>query len=259
MLKKILIVLFLIVAQNCYSQSLFRIIARPKIKIHKAFEAQRVTIIHQQQIERAIQVAEFNSRFRQTTTVNITPMISNNQPVGFLCNNITQDICKPEQLYGSYNYLKLASREMPRLTVNWSHINKTSTYNGAHHIINIAVIQELQLSVKTDYKNLAEYPSLQEMTRQAPALFHPMHNNPKYTSVFHNKERQINLYNECGIKGVIEDFFEQLKIVNEQEGLPELPEDVIIGTLLEAQLWAEHFGLKWDNESESIINNELAE
>lgn len=129
----------------------------------------------------------------------------------------------PLRVVGPNTYLKGVSKRFKGLS-EWRGVGDSKTYNGAHHIVTKYVIKELGGNG--------------ECMRQAPSVFHQLHNNPAYIDWFHNHQKQLAIYQEKGIKGIMMDFFENVGNDFSKEDKAQL--------MLEAELWAKHWGLKWD-------------
>ena len=84
------------------------------------------------------------------------------------------------------------------------------------------------------------------MVLNAPGMFHKFHNNPEFVQFFHNSALQLEIYNDAGIKGVLDYFFENMVKLNIEQGLKPIDQEIIDGTYLEAELWTTHFGLDWE-------------
>lgn len=165
---------------------------------------------------------------------------------------------RPENIYGGYNYLRTMTKLSYRSSDNieniyqnaWQKINLTRGYNGAHHIVNKSTLEQIHQNMKAKARERGEVftINLSEMQNNAPAIFHRLHGDPEFTSVFHNKERQLKIYYTSGMKAVIDDFFEQVNLIAwESEGLvPQIPLKVIDGTYVEAELWCKTFNLRWE-------------
>lgn len=128
----------------------------------------------------------------------------------------------PTRVVGPNVYLKGVSKRFKGLT-NWDKVADSRSYNGAHHIVTKFVIKELGGN--------------SECIRQAPSVFHPLHNDVRYIDWFHNHQKQLAIYQEKGIRGIMIDFFE-----NVGEDFTEAEKEQL---MLEAELWARHWGLKW--------------
>lgn len=138
----------------------------------------------------------------------------------------------PSVVIGPNMYLKGIGNRF-RGQAGWQGIGRSDGYNGAHHVVTRRVIREIGGNGKDIFAN-------------APSVFHPFHNRPEYAELFHNHQRQLELYDRCGIKCVMEDFLERIGEVNKREGLPEYSEKSKEQLMLEAQLWAEHWGFVWE-------------
>lgn len=245
--------LFLILLYyNVNAQSIFRVIKPARVKLFKkpelSLQISRVTIVESSSIESAIIVAQYQSRLRHQEQLYQQQMLNtSNQPVLFLSQEIHQTICKPEKLYGSYNYLRLCSQNMKE-SLGWKNINKADSYNGVHHIINLSTLNELYLIVENNYNQgiITTYPFYNDFIKNAPAIFHKFHNDPRMRELFHNKEMQLLLYNQYGVKGILDNFFKAIIILNQSNGLEPIEQEIIQGSYLEAKLWCDNYGLKWE-------------
>ena len=141
-------------------------------------------------------------------------------------------IMPPSRLVGPTNYLRGVSTRL-KGRPGWERIGQSGGYNGAHHIVTRAVIK--QISGKSG-----------EILSNAPAVFHPLHNNPNFEYMFHDHKRQLQIYENSGVEGVIIDFFDRANAVSKRLGLPLYNDEVIKQALLEGELWAKHWGLKWN-------------
>lgn len=162
----------------------------------------------------------------------------------------------PSSLWGSYHYLRVLTKLSqrpgavhPKYASEWKHIYQVTSYNGVHHIVNQRTLKSLYHSMRNKAKERKEpfYIRLDEMMREAPASLHPFHGNPEYKTFFHNPERQMQLYEEGGIRAIVVDYFISLHRFHTKHPntAPFIPTDVRKNTLLEAKLWAETFHLKW--------------
>ena len=129
----------------------------------------------------------------------------------------------PSRVVGPNMYLKGVGNRFKGLS-EWDKVGDSRSYNGAHHIVTKYVIKEIGGN--------------SECIRQAPSVFHPLHNNPEYVGWFHNHQKQLAIYKEKGIKGIIEEFFENVGNDFSREDKEHL--------MLEAELWAKHWNLKWE-------------
>ena len=250
-IKLISVVIFCCLSSNLFAQNLFRLI-RPVVR--KPFSVyqmpatiQRVTVVETRNIERAVRVATLQSAQRQQLELHQTAMKAYpNVDVSYMVQDINQLKCRPEQIYGGYNYLKVCTSAMKGK--EWENINKNNLYNGVHHLITIQTIKVLHKESLLAYEEgrISLYPFFNDMVANAPGLFHQLHNNPAYRSIFHNSEVQLELYNTGGIKAILDDFFINIQKIQIENRMEQIPEDVIKGTYLEAELWSEHFGLIWE-------------
>ena len=129
----------------------------------------------------------------------------------------------PTRVVGPNVYLKGVSNRFKGLT-NWDKVADSSSYNGTHHIVTKFVIKELGGN--------------SECIRQAPSVFHPLHNDVRYIDWFHNHQKQLEIYKENGVRGIMGDFFE-----NVGADFTEAEKEQL---MLEAELWAKHWNLKWE-------------
>lgn len=129
----------------------------------------------------------------------------------------------PTRVVGPNTYLKGVGKRFKGLS-EWNGVGDSRTYNGAHHIVTKYVIREIGGN--------------SECMRQAPSVFHKLHNRPEYVDWFHNHTKQLAIYQEKGIKGIMIDFFEKVG-----QDFTEADKEQL---MLEAELWAKHWGLKWD-------------
>jgi len=128
----------------------------------------------------------------------------------------------PSRVVGPNSYLKGISRRFKGQN-GWGSINKANGYNGAHHIVTRFVIRELGGN--------------SECVNNAPSVFHPLHNDLRYTNWFHNHQKQLELYQEGGISSIMTDFFD-----NVGKDFTDVEKEQL---MLEAELWAKHWGFKW--------------
>lgn len=133
-----------------------------------------------------------------------------------------ETVRQPIRVVGPNKYLRGISKRFKGVE-GWESVNKSGGYNGAHHIITRFVIREIGGS--------------SECLNNAPSVFHPLHNHPEYIDFFHNHTRQLELYKQGGISAIMNDFFEKVGQDFTQAEKEQL--------MLEAELWAKHWGLKW--------------
>lgn len=250
MVKRILIsLLFLLLVSSAYSQSAFRVIriARNAKVFRPSVICREIRVPRTQGYlaNQLIAAHNPNSVIRQANKHCVPEIIITAE------YNIPL-LRMPETLYGGYNNLKTIAGIAKNPTAVdkryiriWKHINNSTTYNGVHHIVNKSTLKAIHLEqVKSTRKNI----NLAAMQNNAPAIFHIYHGNQAYKDVFHNSEAQLDLYHQKGIKGVIQAFFAQLNYINAHGPLKLSPvsKEVIKGTMLEAEIWAKTFGLRWE-------------
>lgn len=202
-----IVVILLLLATNVYPQSLFRISKAGR----RGLKVQRTITTKQSHINLARRVVErriLTEQVRQNKTT--------------LRVNHLQTHSLPSRVVGPNNYLKGVSRRF-KGTKGWKEINNTTGYNGAHHIVTRFVIKEIGGN--------------SEAIANAPSVFHPLHNDLRYTDWFHNHQRQLEIYQKGGIKAIILDFF------NRVDGFEKEDVETI---LLEGELWSKHWGFKWE-------------
>lgn len=162
----------------------------------------------------------------------------------------------PSTLWGSYRYLRVLtalSRDKkyihPANVEQWKDVFVVNKYCGVHHIVNKNTLKEIYRAAKAQAAlNKQDYGvSLDEMQREAPASLHPFHGNKKYSKIFHNTTRQLELYQQGGVRAILVDYFQSLRALhqNHPNEAPAVPREVINNTLLEGKLWAETFHLRW--------------
>ena len=209
------IILLLLISVNSYSQSVFSL-----KKVGNKIRVRRTVSVNTVSRNIAVRLANEQAKRRSFT-------IRSNR----LEYEYSAAIVRPTLMYGPNNYLKASSRILKSQN-GWHNIHQSGGYNGAHHIVTKSVIKQLGLG--------------QEAINNAPSVFHPLHNNPAFELNFHNHSEQLKLYNVGGIKLIIINFFEQIRAINKENGLPNYPQGLIDKELIEAEFWAKYWGLKWD-------------
>lgn len=163
----------------------------------------------------------------------------------------------PGNIYGGYNYLKTIAKLSrspntvePAYARMWRLINDNAAYKGAHHIVNKSTLRIIyeDMAARAEMAGKPFSVNLTEMQNNAPGIFHILHGHPSYQRIFHNAERQTDIYYEYGMKAVIEDFFEQINRISAASlgSIPGIPPSVMSGTYIEAELWCKTFHLRWD-------------
>lgn len=228
-----LTILLLFVSVNCFAQNIYQVIT----KTPEIIKVGRTVVVSPSTVPIA-KNALFN-RSEEILTEKVKKQV-------ILQTVINQPICKPEEVAGGYNYLRIANREMHN-EEGWEDVACSSLYNGAHHIINKSVLEVIYTDLRFRARTRGEtLPfNLADVQSNAPAMFHIYHNHPKYRNFFHDRDRQLRLYYSKGVFGILDDFLRRVDEVNAKEGLPPYSEKFKQTTLLEAELWAKHYGLKW--------------
>ena len=243
-MKNIFILILFILSCNAYSQNVYHLIKPYKNifgKIQYPITIQKVTTIQLSNIESAVEAAYFNSEVRKLENIYIQHMKSiNNTPIEFITQNIRQFNCSPENLYGGYNYLITCSRILYSKSPN--------ILNSVRLIININLLKYLHQESIENYntKEIYDYPFLDKFIINSPALLIPSLDYGEYNYLLNNNHDQINIYKNFGIKGILDIFFKHLNIINKKHGSNALPEYLIKGTYLEAKVWCNYYGLKWE-------------
>lgn len=142
-----------------------------------------------------------------------------------------QPIQRPMQVPGSVGYLKGAARAF-KDTPQWEKVYESGGYNGAHHIVTKHLLEELGLNG--------------EAITNAPGVLHPLHNNKYFDIYFHDHDTQKELYEQGGIKLILENFFKCINDINEALGYPRYNREFIENEMFEAEIWAKYWGLKWE-------------
>ena len=91
--------------------------------------------------------------------------------------------------------------------------------------------------------------NLEEAQRNAPAIFHPLHGDPRFQEIFHDPLEQYETYIKFGMKAVILNKLAQINKLNAIEGFPELPIEYMDGLLKETELWTKYNGLIWERST----------
>lgn len=165
-------------------------------------------------------------------------------------------LANPNSIYGGYNYLKTVAKLShtqnavePAYVRMWHLINDTNTFHGAHHIVNKSTLKIIFEDMQEKAWSLGrDLPfTLSEMQNNAPGIFHMLHGHPAYQRLFHNTERQLDIYYESGVKGILDDFFERLDQITISSGgdIPSPNPAAVEGTYKEAELWSKTFHLRW--------------
>lgn len=202
---RVVFVFLLLIPYNLYSQSIYKFIGKGvNLQVTRTITTNSIYL----NLAREIFVSQNlkNIRIISPTTVQVT---------------YSPNVVTPAIVLGPNSYLKGVSRAF-KGTKEWKVVNAAVGYNGAHHIVTKFVIKQIGGS--------------EEAIKNGPSVFHPLHNKPEYVDVFHNHQRQLEIYNRDGIKGIVEDFFDRVNGFTDEE---------VKLMLLESELWAKHWGFKW--------------
>lgn len=203
-MRIVFIILFLF-SQNLYSQSIFKFIGKgAALKVTRTIT---VSEIH------ANLARELFSAYGLANVRVISPTM--------LQATYTPQIVTPAVVIGPNSYLRGVSQAFKGAKA-WQNVNAPQGYNGAHHIVTKFVIREIGGNA--------------EAIKNGPSVFHPLHNKPEYVDIFHNHQRQLEIYKVGGIKGIVDDFFDRVPGFTDEERKI---------MLLESELWSKHWGFKW--------------
>lgn len=227
-MRNILFVVFIFLFTNSFSQNTYTL-----VRASKALEGiviNRATITYPKHLNSA-----YNAILTQTNSIDVSRI----QEQIILQTQIQQSRCHPMEVVGGYNYLRTVSKGMAGCE-GWGRIRQGGGYNGAHHIISKSTLDVIfkQRKEKT-YLNYSDFQ------RNAPAIFHPFHNNKNFEHLFHDSPRQLELYNKGGVSYILSDFFFNINEINRRYGLPEYAPELINRSFIEAKFWADTYGLRW--------------
>ena len=220
---RLIAIFCLFLSLNVYSQNLYQVAKAGR-------KGLRIT--------RTITVAPRNVSLAKRVVLNrsIKTKVGVGVQQAVIIAQMRQPVCPPTQLAGGYNYLRAVTKRFKPLP-QWERIAKSGGYNGAHHIVTQTVIDAI--AREEGLKHVTEIKA------NAPAVYSPLHGSPVYSDLFHDHATLLSTYHEKGVRGVVTEFFERLNIAHEKEGLPPYDEETIKTELGEAELWSEHWGLKW--------------
>lgn len=204
-----IVLLILLLSTNLYAQNNYRFFKKGSAAVVKRTTAKEFREIAQKVIrERAAQGKAHRELKREYTQRNQSPM----------------------QIAGDVGYLKGTARVF-KDKPEWAKIYESGGYNGPHHIVTKSVLEEMDLKG--------------EAIANAPGVFHPLHNDKYFEAYFHNHELQLQLYEQGGIKLILENFFKVINEINEAFGFPKYNQEFIDKEMFEAEIWARYWGLKW--------------
>lgn len=159
-----------------------------------------------------------------------------------------QSLRSPRNIYGPYKYVRTFSRISKQENLvatqyieEWKGIQESRGYNGAHHLVNKYTIKLIHDQMKSSGIKF----NLTDCQNNAPAIFHPLHGNPKFKDIFHNPEQQLAEYNQFGMKVVVSNILNNIEKISIENGLGTLPELYKESILLETEFWCKEYGLKF--------------
>lgn len=159
-----------------------------------------------------------------------------------------QSLRSPINIYGPYKYVRIFSRISKQENLvaaqyikEWKGIQESQGYNGAHHLVNKYTIKLIHEQMK---ENGIKF-NLSDCQNNAPAIFHPLHGNPKFKEIFHNPEQQLADYNQFGMKVVVSNILNNIEKISIENGLGAFPELYKESILLETEFWCKEYGLKF--------------
>ena len=190
-------------------------------------------------IRRTITVAPIHADLAYNLAKRRSPDVTTaiSRKVARITAEIKQPVLPPHKIAGGYNYLKMVGKTFKNQP-QWLHANESGGYNGAHHIVTKTVISEIAKEL--------DIQDVSTMQANAPAVYHFLHNHPGFGDLFHDHAMLLDLYHAKGVRGVVLDFFYRLNEINREMELPLYDEKFIQLELLEAELWAKHWGIKWE-------------
>ena len=225
-----LICLFILFSPNLFAQSYYTLVSASKTARNAIF-INRGILTYPKHIN-----AAYNAILTQSNVIDVSRL----EKQILLQTQIQQPRCHPMEVVGGYNYLRTVSRGMTGCE-GWGRIRQGGGYNGAHHIISKSTLEVLYKQKKENNT----YLNYSDFQRNAPAIYHPFHNNKQFEAVFHDAARQLELYNKGGVSYVLSDFFVTINEINRRYGLPEYTPEMINRSLLEAKFWSDSYGLRW--------------
>ncbi len=222
---RVIAVLCLLLPINIYSQNFYAVAKASRRGL---------------QIERVITVSRVHARMAQRVVAKRAPIhkpkMTTDSHRAVITAKVRQNKCHPTRMVGGYNYLRAVNKKF-KSSPQWKGVTESGMYNGVHHIVTQTVIDAIAKEV--DIKDT------KEMKANAPAAYSALHGNPQYGDLFHDHATLLDIYHAKGIHGIVTEFYERLNEKNKELGLPLYEEDVIELSLMEAELWAKHWGIRW--------------
>ncbi len=224
-MRLLTILLCLFVSFNAYSQNKFQRVKRSTRGIR---------------IKRTITVLPQHANLAYTLASRRALLVEAKveRTIAHVTAEYKQPVDRPYKIAGGYNYLKMIGKAFKKRP-EWRFAGDSGIggYNGAHHIVTQTAITEIAKEL-----DIADPVA---MKANAPAVYSLLHNHPLYSDLFHDHQTILNTYHKRGVYGVVTDFFTRLNEVNKRLGIPLYDEKFIELELLEAELWAKHWGIKW--------------
>lgn len=164
----------------------------------------------------------------------------------------------PSTLWGSYRYLRVLTslyRENPSaidpaFQDKWKLIHDVTSYRGVHHIVNKTTLKQIHERMRKEAaaNNEMYVVRLSQMQNDAPGSLHPFHGKEKFGYIFHNSQRQLELYEQGGVKLILMEYFKALRQLAKDypDQAPKISFPVVKNTFMEAQLWCETYELRWE-------------
>ena len=238
MRKLVLLFVLLLTSVHIYPQNAIKILGNLRRLSTVALE--RTIYVPKVNYLPALAIASQHSNYTFTNYGSIAQIEYN---ITFQINSLKL----PDTIYGPYNYMRAISKISrqpkfvhPDYIATWAKLNNSVGYNGVHHIVNKSAIKR----ICTDYK--CSSVILTEMQKNAPAIFHPFHGNPHFTTIFHNSDEQYETYVKFGMKKVVEIQLDKINELNKALGKPELTKEYIKGILNETKVWCSIYGLVYE-------------
>ena len=232
-----LVILFLLLPLNVYSQSVVRILGNLS-KASRASISRTITVPRASRIT-ALEVLQ--SRHYSTHTSKHFSVIEYN------VNLKIHSLKTPNTIYGPYNYMRAIFKVSkqpkfvdPNYIHQWNRIQESQGYNGVHHLVTKNAIKDICAELNCTSTKLKEVQS------NAPCIFHPLHGNPNLTDIFHNSQEQFMLYQEKGMKAVVLLQLDKLNELNRAMGLKDYPDWYREGILKETKLWCEIYKFRFE-------------
>lgn len=241
---KKLVILFLLLPLNIYSQNLIRLHRTIRPRNYTRLSRTITTSIPRGFL--AFDIAKAQSLNGHTSW----KFINTQSKLKIIIDRKLKEhsLKSPKTIYGPYNYVrtfsKISRQESLIYTQNlteWRQLHQPQGFNGAHHLVNKYTIKLIHEQMKENGRKF----NLSDCQNNAPAIFHPLHGNPKFKYIFHNPEQQLAEYNQFGMKVVVSNILNNIEKISIENGLGTLPELYKKSILLETEFWCKEYGLKF--------------